>query len=661
MRLLLAILSFCAAGTALAQELAGRILVAAGDVAIVRAGQRVTAGPGAEVRTGDRIVVGENSVAQVRMTDESLISFQPRTTFEVSEYAFQGLQADKQRAIFRLLLGGMRTVTGLIGRVHQAGYRVATPTSTIGIRGTHYTLAHRDEFVLRDGSKLPGGTYGAVTDGRIAVANQAGETVFGADQYFRVPSPTALPQQLLRPPTEILSVRTERRQTAQQQQQQQGAAAATGGEAAPTVAQTGASAGTGDTRVSSSVSQTAIPLNLSTTVYQPTTELSVVGPTTVLEPTLTGTVVYRLAGPFNISVACSNPPCGTIVNGHITLGLNLTLGLGGLTTSFITDSGEKFDLSTPSAAGGFPITIANGQVSFNATANRVDFPQNQFAFRCSACGPGGTVGFMDSISVSGTISGSQATVTLTGVDAGGTNTFTATLPSATPPNNVVASAVIPTFGGGAAARSSAFWGVEVDASRALLKFAGGGQNANGQIGSATNTIAGSDAAAGNLVWGAWTGSGAQVTDQNYVAFTTGAGTFIPWITGEATNTLPASLGVVSFTPIGSFVNGGGGTLNSASLTADFVNRSLSVSLNATNPGAGNTFQMNGSTGVSPITGRFSSGFQSVTCSGPCSAGTPGGSFAGFFAGSSAQGAGVTFSAGYAIPGVGVSGVAAFKR
>lgn len=658
MRLLVALLSLLAASASFAQELAGRILVAAGDVAIVRAGQRVTAGPGAEVRTGDTIFVGENSVAQVRLTDESLISFQPRTTFEVTEYAFQGLAADRQRAVFRLIVGGMRTITGLIGRVHQAGYRVATPTSTIGIRGTHYTLAHRDEFVLRDGGKLPGGTYGAVTDGRIAVTNQVGETVFGADQYFRVASPTTQPQQLLRPPTEILSVKTERRQTAQQQQQQ---ATSSGGESVPTVAQTGASAGTGDTRVSSSVSNTAIPLNLSTTLYQPTTDVSIGGPATVLQPTLTGTVFYRLQGPFSLPVSCSIPPCGTIVNGQITLGINLALQLAGVTASLLIDDGTKIDLSTPSAAGGFPVSISNGQITFSATANRVDFPQNQFAFRCSTCGPGDTPGFVDGISISGTVSGSQANLTLGAIDMDGTHSFTATLTSATPPNNAVAAVALPGFSGGYSARSAALWGVDVASTGALLRINGGGQNMIGLVGTATSTIKGSDAAAGNLVWGQWSGPGtATVTDQNYTTFSTSA--FIPWITGTAINTLPTSLGTVSFTPIGSLVNGGppNGLLNSASLTADFVNRSLSVSLNATNVSFNNTFQMNGTTGFSPITGRFSAGFQSVSCTGSNCTGTPGGSYAGFFTGPDAPGAGLTFSAGFAA-GNGVTGVVAFKR
>jgi hypothetical protein len=58
--------------------------------------------------------------------------------------------------------------------------------------------------------------------------------------------------------------------------------------------------------------------------------------------------------------------------------------------------------------------------------------------------------------------------------------------------------------------------------------------------------------------------------------------------------------------------GGNGVLNSASLTADFVNRNVSLNVNATNVSAGNTFQLNGTTGISGVTARFGAGWSSVT-------------------------------------------------
>src|SRR3546814_7082028 len=45
---------------------------------------------------------------------------------------------------FRLLKGGFRAVSGLIGRVDHEEYRVSTPVATIGIRGTDYYVYQCD-------------------------------------------------------------------------------------------------------------------------------------------------------------------------------------------------------------------------------------------------------------------------------------------------------------------------------------------------------------------------------------------------------------------------------------------------------------------------------------------------------------------------------------
>ena len=40
--------------------------------------------------------------------------------------------------LFNFIRGGMRTVSGAIGKVNRNNYRVQTPVATIGIRGTSY-------------------------------------------------------------------------------------------------------------------------------------------------------------------------------------------------------------------------------------------------------------------------------------------------------------------------------------------------------------------------------------------------------------------------------------------------------------------------------------------------------------------------------------------
>ena len=46
----------------------------------------------------------------------------------------------QESAFFRLLKGGFRAVSGLIGHTRREDYAVQTPVATIGIRGTDYEV-----------------------------------------------------------------------------------------------------------------------------------------------------------------------------------------------------------------------------------------------------------------------------------------------------------------------------------------------------------------------------------------------------------------------------------------------------------------------------------------------------------------------------------------
>src|SRR5213596_724283 len=115
-----------APGLALAQ--AGRFLLAVGDVAVARGQAEIRAATGTPVQSGDTIRLGPASNAQIRMTDESIVGLRPGTVFRIDAYEYSG-QAEP-RSIFSLLKGGLRTVTGAIGRLHnRERYAVRTPTA----------------------------------------------------------------------------------------------------------------------------------------------------------------------------------------------------------------------------------------------------------------------------------------------------------------------------------------------------------------------------------------------------------------------------------------------------------------------------------------------------------------------------------------------------
>jgi hypothetical protein len=687
--------------TGLAQDAAGRVLAAAGDVTIVRGGQKLAAPAGTPVRPGDTVELGTQSNAQIRFTDESIVALRSETSFRVAEYQYSASDSAVGRAFFNLVKGGMRTVTGVIGRRNTQNYGVQTATATIGIRGTHYTLVECAANCRNaDGSAAPAGTYGSVTDGRIGVTNQSGERQFGADQYFHVASATAAPQQLVAPPTFLrdpLESRTRTQQQRQEQQQaraaqpaqqqqtqaqqtqaQQGQAQQTATAPAPVLAPTGQSGETAGARLSGVLANhPQLAAALLTNAFQTTNQVSISGASNVVETGFTGTVFYRLRSDnVNIPTSCDSPPCSPIVRIDVRLGINPLLQRATVGVDAKFADGGILNVGTPASSLGIPITISGGQVVFDASINRADFPRSQGAFRCFDCSVPNQPGFLDVLGARGTVTKDSATLQFFGSNAGGGGSFDVTLGRTDVETSKAAAVVGPEPSGSNFARSSAFFNTNVNASGQLTRLGPQFGAVSFNVNTAVNTTVGSDAAAG-LVWGKWTGGGVQITDFNYVTGNSSPTQVHYWITGEAANTLPRSLGTLTFTPVGSHVNNGAGVLNSATLVADFVNRTYGLSINATNVAAGNTFQMTGTNSFSPTSSRFSAGFDSVTCTGPCAGGTPSGSYAGFFAGSQAQGAGVVFTAGFFAgsqaqgagvvftagfgAGTGVTGVVALKR
>lgn len=195
----LAILAISGSSHVLATT-AGRVLVVAGTASVERAGQLTPLVAGASVESGDTLTVGDKSTLQVRFTDESVVALRANSQFKIENYKFDK-NAETDRSLMGLVKGGMRTITGLIGKANNSSYRVQTVTATIGIRGTHFAVVSCNNDCTRpDGTQEVNGTFGTVTDGRISVSNAAGVSEFGQQDSFFVSSADLPPIRLLSPP-----------------------------------------------------------------------------------------------------------------------------------------------------------------------------------------------------------------------------------------------------------------------------------------------------------------------------------------------------------------------------------------------------------------------------------------------------------------------------
>lgn len=194
--LLLTILfSFCAAAHA---EVVGRVLMAAGDVSVIRDSRVLRVAVGSPVEGKDTLKTGPASNMQVRFTDESIVSLRDQSLLKIDEYQFTGKQDGMEKAFFNLVKGGFRTITGVIGRANKTNYGVKTATATIGIRGTNFALLLCTAGSC--GAAAKDGVYGGVSGGIIAATNNTGEYQFGSGDYFYAPSQDTPVKKLIGPP-----------------------------------------------------------------------------------------------------------------------------------------------------------------------------------------------------------------------------------------------------------------------------------------------------------------------------------------------------------------------------------------------------------------------------------------------------------------------------
>jgi hypothetical protein len=96
---------------------------------------------GDTVQQGDTVSTGAASSVVLKFDDGQIVALSSNSRMAVSAYAFDSAAPERGNVLMSLFTGGMRAITGLIGRrsPQQVAYRAAS--ATIGIRGTDVTIA----------------------------------------------------------------------------------------------------------------------------------------------------------------------------------------------------------------------------------------------------------------------------------------------------------------------------------------------------------------------------------------------------------------------------------------------------------------------------------------------------------------------------------------
>lgn len=139
---------------------------------------------GDQVNQGDTITTGPSSSVVLKFDDGQVAALTANSSMTVTAYQYNK-QAGTGNVLLSLISGGMRAITGLIGKgsPERVSYRAAT--ATIGIRGTDVTIATAGGNVVvsvTEGSISFsfGGQTVVVPTGRAVVARPDGSFSQGA-------------------------------------------------------------------------------------------------------------------------------------------------------------------------------------------------------------------------------------------------------------------------------------------------------------------------------------------------------------------------------------------------------------------------------------------------------------------------------------------------
>ncbi len=125
----------------------------------------------------EMISTKDDSKAEVRLTDNTLVSLQPNTDYQLNEYTYDSKNPDNNKNVSTLIKGGLRTVTGLIAKKTPKHFKIKTSVAVIGVRGTDFRLLLKDK-------KLFVKAYSGV----VAVTTKAGTITIGDGQQHKCAS-----------------------------------------------------------------------------------------------------------------------------------------------------------------------------------------------------------------------------------------------------------------------------------------------------------------------------------------------------------------------------------------------------------------------------------------------------------------------------------------
>ena len=171
----------------------GVVKVLKGNSLIRRKSDAIEVPGQTELIESDIVITGPDSVAEVRMADETVFKLGPDSTLNVSNFSISSSQAEQPEGslIASIIAGAIKVTTGLLAKHKANQYQISSLfTATIGIRGT--------DFTVRACSEKPacGDLFGvsvAVEEGGISFSNSVATLDLNKDEFTQIKSSEETP------------------------------------------------------------------------------------------------------------------------------------------------------------------------------------------------------------------------------------------------------------------------------------------------------------------------------------------------------------------------------------------------------------------------------------------------------------------------------------
>jgi hypothetical protein len=180
------------------QQVVGQVTHLSGVLSVRHAdGTRKVLGLKSAVLQGDTLITERETYARLKFVDNAEIVLRPGSEVSVDKYVYDEKKPENDSVAIGLVKGGLRAVTGLVGKRNHEAVNFNTPTATIGIRGTNfgaiYCQADCSGIPTPTGAPPAPGLYVDVSSGAILVSNPGGQQLFNVGQFGYVPGPNQGP------------------------------------------------------------------------------------------------------------------------------------------------------------------------------------------------------------------------------------------------------------------------------------------------------------------------------------------------------------------------------------------------------------------------------------------------------------------------------------